>query len=109
MEDVIKWGHHEAARAPGVEVGRPQHDVHVPGVLQAVTRGHHVPQGHEGAAAEPRAVNKEGGGPGEVAQLRRVAPDDVRLLGDVPLPPGLTPSLVFCPLMSWLMFPQPRP
>ena len=106
MEDVIKWGHQEAARAPGVEVGRPQHDVHVPSVLQAVARGHHVPHGHEGAAAEPRAVYKEGGGPGEVAQPRRVAPDDVRLLGDVPrLPPGL----VFCPRMSWLMFPQPQP
>ena len=112
MEDVIKWGQHEAARAPGVQVGGPQHDVHIPGVLQAVTRGHHVSQGHQGAAAEPGAVNEEGGGPGELAQGRRVAPDDERLLAGVPLPPGLppglTPHLGFCPRMSWPLFPRPR-
>ena len=74
-----------------------------------MTRGHHVSQGHQGAAAEPGAVNEEGGDPGELALARRVAPDDERLLAGVPLPPGLTPRLGFCPRMSGPLFPRPWP
>ena len=49
--------------------------------LDTVCRGEHVSGGHQGAAAEPRVVNVERRGPGELARAGPPAADDVRLLG----------------------------